>query len=128
VRIAGYHLSRATAVSFGAARARSFTVHSSSLITAISPAGAPGRVDITVTTAGGRSHTSTADRFTFTQVCVVPKLKGKKLKAARRALKRAHCRLGKVRPKGQKKGRVKRQSRRPGKVLLAGTKVNVRLG
>lgn len=59
--------------------------------------------------------------------CVVPKLKGKKLKAAKKALKAADCRLGRVRPKGQKTGKVKKQSPKPGKVLPAGSKVNVRL-
>ena len=34
-------------------------------IVVVSPAGAVGTVDVTVTTAGGASATSTADRFTY---------------------------------------------------------------
>jgi hypothetical protein len=60
--------------------------------------------------------------------CVVPKLKGKTLKAAKKALKAADCRLGTVRPKGQKTGKVKKQSPKAGTVLPAGSKVKVTLG
>jgi hypothetical protein len=60
--------------------------------------------------------------------CVVPNLKGKTLKAAKKALKKAGCRLGKVRPEGQTKGKVKRQKPAAGKTLAPGAKVNVRLG
>jgi hypothetical protein len=66
--------------------------------------------------------------------CVVPKLKGKTLAAAKRALKAHHCRLGKVRrPKRHKHSKpvklvVLAQSRRAGAKLPQGTKVNVRLG
>jgi hypothetical protein len=66
--------------------------------------------------------------------CVVPKLKGKTLAGARRALKRAHCRLGRVtRPKRRKHSKpvklvVVRQSRTAGHKFSQGTKVNVRLG
>jgi hypothetical protein len=48
------------------------------------------------------------------------------LKAAKKALKKAHCRLGKV--KGAKTGRAKHQSRKRGTVLPAGTKVKITLG
>ncbi|HEY4897974.1 MAG TPA: IPT/TIG domain-containing protein [Solirubrobacteraceae bacterium] len=65
VTITGSNLSGATAVSFGAKPASSFTVSSSSSITAVSPAEAAGTVDVTVTTANGTSRTGTADRFTF---------------------------------------------------------------
>lgn len=60
--------------------------------------------------------------------CEVPKLKGKTVRAARRALRAAHCKLGTVsRPKGVKSRRVKRQSPKPGAVRGDGAKVNVRL-
>jgi beta-lactam-binding protein with PASTA domain len=55
----------------------------------------------------------------------VPKLKGKTLKAAKKALKNAHCGLGTV--TGPKTGTVKHQSRKRGKTLPAGTKVNITL-
>jgi hypothetical protein len=56
-------------------------------------------------------------------VCDVPKLKGKSLKAARKAIRAAGCGVGKV--KGR--GRVKRQSPKAGTQLPAGGKVNVKL-
>ncbi len=61
--------------------------------------------------------------------CVVPKLKGKTLAAARKALKQAHCKLGKVKkPKGNKKKlRVRAQTKKAKAKLKAGTKVGVTL-
>jgi alpha-tubulin suppressor-like RCC1 family protein len=66
VTIAGTNLSGATAVMFGSTPASAFTVVSSTSITAVSPVGAPGAVDVTVTTPVGTSATSAADRFKFT--------------------------------------------------------------
>jgi hypothetical protein len=67
--------------------------------------------------------------------CRVPKLKGLSLPKARRKLKAAHCRLGKVkRPKVKKRhGKrvrlvVKKQSPKAGKVLAKNSKVRVTLG
>jgi hypothetical protein len=57
--------------------------------------------------------------------CVVPHLKGKTLKAAKKALKAHSCKLGRVTGKGR---RVKRQRPRAGKTLKPGARVNVRLG
>jgi DNA-binding beta-propeller fold protein YncE len=57
--------------------------------------------------------------------CVVPKLKGKKLKADKKRLRNANCKLGKV--KGPKGGRVKKQSPKAGTVLPVGSTVNVKL-
>ncbi|GAT61626.1 leucine-rich repeat protein [Paludibacter jiangxiensis] len=65
VTITGTNLTDATAVKFGSTNATSFTVNSATQITATSPAGIAGAVDITVTTAGGTSATSTADQFTY---------------------------------------------------------------
>ena len=65
--------------------------------------------------------------------CVVPKLKGKTLKQVKKALKKAHCRLGKVRRakarphKKAKKGTVLKQGKKPGKRLPAGTRIAVTL-
>ena len=127
VRIVGQHLS-AISVSFGSRPAARFTVNSSTQITAVSPRrSAPGVVAVSVTTAGGKSAPVAADKFTYT-ACVVPKLKGKTLRHARKALKRADCRLGKVKPKGQTTGHVKTQSPKPGRVLAPGGKVQVKLG
>jgi hypothetical protein len=65
VTITGTNLTGATAVAFGGTAAAQFAVNSATAITAISPAGANGAVDVTVTTPNGTSATSAADRFTY---------------------------------------------------------------
>ena len=55
----------ALSVTFGATKATSFTVVSSTTITAFAPAEAVGTVDVTVTTPGGTSALVTKDRFNF---------------------------------------------------------------
>ncbi|MBB6488448.1 IPT/TIG domain-containing protein, partial [Rhizobium lusitanum] len=65
VTITGTDLTGATAVTFGATAAASYTVNSATQITAVSPANAAGTYDMTVTTAGGTSTTSAADQFTY---------------------------------------------------------------
>jgi hypothetical protein len=62
--------------------------------------------------------------------CVVPTLKGKTLAAARRALQRAHCALGRVTKVRAKRGRgrVLRQGKRTGRHLPGGTLIAVALG
>jgi len=64
VTISGSNFSGASAVKFGGNAAASFTVNSSTQITATSPAGS-GTVDVTVTTAAGTSAVVSADRFTY---------------------------------------------------------------
>ena len=125
VTIEGENFSAASAVNFGTVAASSFTVGSDKKITATVPASTTaGAVDITVTTLAGVSKTSSKDRFTYV-ACVVPKLRGKRLPAARRALQSAHCRLGKVR--GPRSGKVAKQKPRPGTVLVPGSKVSVKM-
>ena len=51
-------MSGAAAVKFGGANATSYTVNSPTKITAVAPAHAAGKVDVTVTAAGGTSSTS----------------------------------------------------------------------
>ncbi len=65
VTITGTGFTGATAVNFGATPATSYTVDSDTSITAVSPAGSSGTVDVTVTTAGGTSASSASDQFTF---------------------------------------------------------------
>ncbi len=65
VTITGTNLEDVTAVHFGATAATSFKVNSATSITAASPAGAVGAVDVTVTTGGGTSARSKADLFKF---------------------------------------------------------------
>ena len=59
--------------------------------------------------------------------CVVPKLKGRTLAAAKRALKRAGCRVGKVSKRRSRKhaGTVLAQSKRAGRRLPRGTRVKL---
>ena len=125
VTIAGEHFVGATAVSFGGEPATSFTVGSDTTITAVAPASAAGTVDVTVTSPNGTSAAGAGDHFTFLQICVVPKLKGKTLKAAKKALRTSHCGVGKV--AGPTTGKVKHQSKRPGTTLPGGTRVSLKL-
>jgi hypothetical protein len=64
VTITGSNLNGATAVNFGATAAASFTVESSTSITAISPAG-KSTAQVTVTTPGGTSVQTSEDRFFY---------------------------------------------------------------
>jgi IPT/TIG domain len=65
VTITGTSFGGATAVKFGLVNATSFTVNSETSIIATSPAETAGTVDVTVTTPGGTSAISSADRFKF---------------------------------------------------------------
>lgn len=65
VTITGTNFTGATAVKFGTTAASSFTVNSPTQITATSPVGVAGAVDITVITAGGTSAVSSVDKFTY---------------------------------------------------------------
>lgn len=65
VTIRGSNFTGTTAVDFGANAATGVTVITDHLITATSPAGAPGTVDVTVTTPQGTSATDTGDQFSY---------------------------------------------------------------
>lgn len=126
--IAGSNFANVTGVSFGSVPATSFTVDSEGQITAVAPASSTlSRVPVTVANIAG-SGTSAAT-FAYTG-CKVPQLRGKKLKAAKKRLKKAGCKIGKVKMlKGAttNTGKVKRQSPKPGKLLAPGSKVKVTL-
>jgi PASTA domain/Divergent InlB B-repeat domain len=70
---------------------------------------------------------SVAAKFTLKPACIVPRVKGKKLKVAKRALAKARCKPGKITRKFSKvrKGRVISQKPKPGKHLPASAKVNL---
>lgn len=129
VVVTGTNLASASAVKFGATPATSFTVESDTQITAIAPPStATGTVDVTATTIAGTSPLTRGDQFTY-QACTVPKLKGKKLNPAKRALRRSDCKLGTVkRRKHKPKNKVTKQNPKPGKLLPPGSKVNITLG
>jgi alpha-tubulin suppressor-like RCC1 family protein len=65
VTITGTALGGTTAVSFGANAASQFTLASATSITAVSPAGTSGAVDVSVTTASGTSPSSSHDLFKY---------------------------------------------------------------
>ena len=65
VTIQGSNLCGATAVSFGADPAAAFAVVSPSEISATSPPGEPGTVNVEVTTPAGVTRPTSADQFTY---------------------------------------------------------------
>jgi hypothetical protein len=65
VTITGTDLNGATSVEFGSTPATSYTVNSSTSITAVSPPETPGLVDVTVTTPNGTSAPNPRDHFRF---------------------------------------------------------------
>jgi hypothetical protein len=75
VTITGSNLAGATAVKFGGVAA---TIQSSSAtqVVVLSPVGAVGGVDVTVTTANGTSAATSADRFTYTAAAQLPTVTG----------------------------------------------------
>lgn len=130
VTIAGTDFTGVSSVNFGGRAATGYSVGGEGQITALAPPGAYGKSDVTVTTIAGTSPVTAADQFAYT-ACVVPNLKGRKLKSARKALKAADCRPGKVmRKRGvtNKTGKVVSQSPKAKKQLAPGSKVNIKLG
>jgi hypothetical protein len=105
-----------------------FSVVSETEITATTAAGLAGfPTPVTVTTIAGNATAA----FNYEPACKVPKLKGRKLKLAKRALLNAHCAPGKVtRAKGvgAKGLKVVKQSPRQGSTRPGGAKVSLRLG
>jgi len=132
VTITGKNLNGTTAVSFGTTPAASFTVDSDTEITATAPSSArPGKVDVSVTTLAGENANTRFDDFVY-RACVVPGLKNKTLKKAKRLLRRSGCKLGHVKkvapPKPSKAGKVLKQAPKPGKILAPGSRVRITLG
>jgi hypothetical protein len=64
VTVTGANFTEASAVTFGSTAAASFKANSDTSITAVSPNGT-GSVDVTVTTPGGTSPVSEADKFSY---------------------------------------------------------------
>jgi hypothetical protein len=65
VTITGANFLEVAAVRFGSIAAAGFTVKSSTSITAVSPPGTTGTVDVTVTTPNGLSGVTASDHFMF---------------------------------------------------------------
>ncbi len=66
VTVTGTNLAGATGATFGSGHNGTSLSCTATSCTVTSPAGAAGTVDVQVTTPGGTSATSTADRFTYT--------------------------------------------------------------
>ena len=146
VTITGTDLENATSVTFGSTPVASDSVDSEGQITAVAPASASAAtVPVRVVTIAGKATAS--QRFDYVAApvaaapapeppkpavrrCVVPKLKGRDLSAAKAALRKADCRAGKVTQlegATSRSGKVATQSRRPGAMVPAGAKVNLTL-
>jgi PASTA domain-containing protein len=95
------------------------------------------QVVVTMTTSGGSASASAVaqgevirpERTARQRRCVVPRLVGKSLKAARKSLAKARCRLGSVRRTRSKRrvGMIVAQRPKPGTRLRVGGRVNVRV-
>jgi hypothetical protein len=139
VPIAGTDFTNVTGVNFGSVPATSFSVSSEGALTAVTPPrGAAGAVSVTVATVAGKANAP--QNFTYEAPpvilpppviqCTVPNLKGKSLKAAKAALEKAKCKLGKVTKLAgatPKSGKVSKQGAKAGAKVVAGTKVDVTL-
>jgi beta-lactam-binding protein with PASTA domain len=90
-----------------------------------------------VTTLAGTANAS--QQFTYVAptpppppiTCKVPKVVKKTLKAAKKAIRKAHCKVGLVSTKQGVKaatGKVVRQSPKAGKVIAAHSAVSLKLG
>jgi hypothetical protein len=146
LEITGAGFSGGTVVRFGETLATT-TVLRYDRLRVVIPPHAPGTVTLTVQTAAG---TSAPAAFTYLAPakpqpqasppagqpdqasaggCVVPRLHGRRLHGARRALHKAGCRLGSVRHTTRRKGprhaKVVAQSMRAGTRLPAGAAVDV---
>lgn len=129
VTVSGANFADVSGVSFGGVPATSFSVASESQLTAVAPASAkPQSVGVTVTTVAGSA--TSAQPFTYA-ACRVPSLVGKKLKGAKKRIRKAGCKVGEVtKEKGvsAKTGHVVKQAPKPGKLLAPGAKVKLTLG
>jgi hypothetical protein len=127
VVIAGANFASVTGVSFGSVPA-SFTVNSEAQITATAPPSKTlSKVPVTVTTVAGTA--TSAQAFAY-QGCRVPQLKAKKLKAAKKKIRKGDCKLGNIKKlhgTTAKTGKVTKQSPKPGKILAPGSKVKITL-
>jgi hypothetical protein len=134
VVISGQNFAKVSAVKFGATPAASFAVASEGTINAVAPAGT-GTVPASVTTVAG---TATSSSFTYiappapppAPTCTVPNLKGKTLKLAKKRIRFADCRVGKLTKREgatAKTGEVVRQVPKPGATVPGNTQVKVTL-
>lgn len=147
VTIAGTDLQNVSAVDFGGNPAASFESESEGRLTAVSPPSAgAASVPVSVTTIAGKATAPQTFRYEAPPTpeaapapaavappptyCVVPNLVGRKLRAAKRALLGAKCKLGSIKKRGgapPKSGKVSKQGAKAGSRLPVDTKVGVTL-
>jgi hypothetical protein len=152
VAISGFDFEEVKGVTFGGTVVP-YTVDSQSQITAVAPSVAASAVNVAVTTLAGTANSPQAFIYQGPSTaqggspasggspaaagssppghCVVPRLTGWKLKASKKKLRKADCKVGKVEIVGDaiaKTGNVISQNPKPGRVLAAGSKVSVKLG
>jgi ribosomal protein S11 len=97
-------------------------------ISGFSKAKGPHKLTATATNGAGETRKKTLT-YGVSPVCKVPRLKGKSLDAAGKALKRAGCRVGKTKPKQPSSHeKVKSSTPKAGTLKRAGTKVELTLG
>ncbi len=124
-----------TGIACGSACARDFTYGTNVTLTAAPATGSSftswsgactGTGTCTVTMDRAQSATATFEHNRL-PACVVPRLLGKKLRAAKRVLRKAHCRTGKIsyRYSHRKKGQVMSERPHPRQHLRNGAKVNL---
>jgi hypothetical protein len=131
VTITGTNLAGTSSVVFGSTPASSFTVDSDAAITATVPGVLrPGLVDVSVTTLAGENTNTRYDDYVY-RACVVPQIKSKTLRVAKRLLRQRGCKLGHVKkievPK-KKQDKVIKQTPQAGKILAPGARVRINLG
>jgi IPT/TIG domain/PASTA domain len=146
VTITGTDFEGTTSVKFGSAAALGFAVNSETTITAFAPPAAVGGVPVSVTTNAGTATAAQAFIYSVpapialpapispspspSPKCTVPKLSGKTLKSAKKRIRAADCRVGKlIKKEGAtaKNGEVVKQVPKPGATVPADTKVQVTL-
>lgn len=137
VTITGTELEGASAVKFGTTSATAFTVNSETQITAFAPAGT-GNVPVSITTPAGTatgpqafSYVSAAPApVAVPPTCKVPKLSGRTLKSAKKRIRAAECRVGKLTKRHgatAKDGEIVKQVPKPGATVPVNTKVKITL-
>jgi large repetitive protein len=141
VTISGDNFVSVSSVKFGASAASAFSVGSEGTIDAVAPAGTDS-VAVTVTTVAGMAVSPQSFSYSvpappvgsapvgLSPTCRVPKLKGRTLKSAKKRIRAADCRLGKLTKKEgatAKDGEVVKQVPKPGATVPANTKVKVTL-
>lgn len=129
VVIYGANFADVRSVRFGESYAKSFAVESEEQITAYAPSALKLEKNLPLSVTTGAGVATSAQTYSYIG-CKVPSVTGKKLKPARRILKRAGCKLGKVtKVEGAtaRTGRVLRQHPTPGTVRVPGTKVKLTL-